>query len=238
MFDALTAENLLYALLGGILPPLLWLWFWLKEDRHPEPRKALVFTFFAGMAVVPVAFVAEHAVLLAEKTLGIEKTAGGLIILLFLWAFIEEILKYLAARYSALKRINFDEPVDALIYLITAALGFAAFENVRFLVKSFDVGVMSGLITSNMRFIGATLLHISTSAIVGASIAFSFFHKENRRRNVIGGLFIATVLHFIFNYFIINSNGGSILKIFIPLWIFIIVIIFLFEKVKRIKSSR
>ena len=41
------------ALLGGITPSLLWLWFWLKEDRcAPEPKGLIALSFFAGMAIV------------------------------------------------------------------------------------------------------------------------------------------------------------------------------------------
>jgi len=89
--------------------------------------------------------------------------------------------------------------------------------------------------TSNLRFIGATLLHTACSAIVGASIAFAFFHKEKMKYNVIGGIILSTLLHFTFNYFIINGGGENILKIFLPLWLGIIIIIFICEKVKRLK---
>lgn len=250
MAEFLTAENLLYALLGGVLPPLLWLWFWLKEDRHPEPRKILIMTFLAGMGAVPLAFMAERLVLSLMKWSGAGVAGTGFIVLLLSWAFIEEILKYLAAKYAALKKKSFDEPVDAMIYLITAAIGFAAMENVLFLIKSFEAGAAVGMAAGNMRFIGANLLHIAASSIVGASLAFSFFpsrdasadgvarSKNRKRGNLIAGIFIATLLHFIFNYFIINNNGGSVLKVFIPLWLSIVVIIFLFEKVKKIKESR
>ncbi len=238
MADSITSTTLVFALAGGILPPLLWLWFWLKEDRHPEPRSILALTFVFGMVAVVVAVFFEKAFFLTEKWLGIEKTGGGLILLLLVWALTEEVLKYLAARFAALKRKSFDEPVDALIYLITAALGFAALENVLFLLKAFDLSVMSGLATTNLRFFGATLLHTATSGIVGASIAFSFFHKENMKRNIMGGLAIATILHFIFNYSIILNNGESMLKIFIPLWIVIILILFIFKKVKAIKNNQ
>lgn len=238
-FLEFNSSNLFFALALGILPALLWLWFWLREDPHPEPRSILILTFIAGMAAVFLAFFLEYAVLKSFEKINIEKTLFGSVIILFLWALIEEVVKYLAAKHTALENPNFNEPVDALIYLITAALGFAALENVFFL---FDIcekgGMLSGLITGNLRFIGATLLHTATSAVVGASIAFSFFHKEDRRRNVVGGVILATILHFIFNYFIIKIEGVNVLKIFIPLWIAIIAIIFIFEKVKRIKSSQ
>lgn len=239
MAGNITPENLLYALLGGVLPALLWLWFWLKEDsRRPEPRGVLIATFFAGMAAVLFALVMEHSLFIGEKWLGIEKAFWGTALLLFLWALIEETLKYFAAYFAALKKKSFDEPVDALIYLITAALGFAALENTLFLLQAFGISQMSGLITTNLRFLGATLLHVATSGIVGASIGFSFFHKEDMKRNVVGGIAIATILHFIFNYYIINGSAGSVLKVFIPLWIVIIFVIFLFERVKRIKKEK
>lgn len=230
-------NNLLFSVGLGVIPVFVWLWFWLKEDLRPEPKFILLLTFFMGMIAVGLAFVFENGILIIGQALEIEKTAIGFGIILFFWALIEEILKYLAAKHAALKRPCFDEPIDAIIYMITAALGFAALENFFFLLNVFEAdGILTGFITGNLRFLGATLLHTATSAIVGASIAFSFFHKENRKRNVIGGIAIATILHFIFNCFIINIEGTNILKVFIPLWIAIIVIIFIFEKVKRIKK--
>ena len=44
-------------------------------------------------------------------------------------AYIEEAVKYLAAKTSALRSKAFDEPVDAMVYLVVAALGFAAPQN-------------------------------------------------------------------------------------------------------------
>jgi protease PrsW len=157
--------------------------------------------------------------------------------MILIWAFAEEFLKYLAASKIAMNKPSFDEPIDAIIYMITAALGFASLENVLFSIKSFlSTGLVFGFITSNLRFIGATLLHTACSAVVGASIAFCFFHGEKRKYNVAGGIILATILHFVFNYFIINSGGENIIKIFLPLWLGIIVIILICEKIKRIKS--
>lgn len=236
-FLEINGNNLLFSLCLGVIPVLVWLWFWLKEDINPEPRSALLLAFFMGMATVGMAFILENAIFIIGEKLNIEKTALGFTIILFFWALIEEILKYMAAKHAALKKPCFDEPIDAIIYMITAALGFAALENFFFLLNIFEAdGILTGFITGNLRFLGATLLHTATSAIVGASIAFSFFHKENRQRNIMGGIALAAILHFIFNYFIMKIEGVDILKVFIPLWVAIIVIIFIFEKVKRIKK--
>ena len=70
---------------------------------------------------------------------------------------------------------------------------------------------------------------------MGVSIAFSFFHKEHRHRNIWGGIILATLLHGAFNAFIIQgATGTAILKTFSIVWALIILLIFFFEKVKRI----
>ena len=58
--------EIIFAISGGILPALIWLWFWLKEDLHPEPKKAISLTFFFGMLMVPAAFVLEKALMKLE----------------------------------------------------------------------------------------------------------------------------------------------------------------------------
>jgi len=221
------------------LPALLWLWFWLREDLHPEPRRILLLTFTAGMVMAIVALFLEQGtnVLITKWFVFLPKWLFS-VILLFVWAAIEEIAKYIAARRAALRLSSFDEPVDALIYLITAALGFAALENILFLLKVFGGhGMLAGLITGNLRFLGATLLHVISSAIVGASVAFSFFHKEKLMRNVLGGLLFATILHTLFNFFIINSGDTNLFKILIPLWLAVVILFFIFEKIKGLKNN-
>ena len=236
MAPALTSSSLAAILLGGFLPTLLWLWFWLKEDPHPEPRKTLVISFLLGMAAVPAVLLAEYLFYLAAVKLGIAGEGEiKSIFLLFGWAFLEEGAKFLTAWWADLKRSVYDEPVDALIYLITVALGFAALENVLFLSNLAKEGLSASLITADLRFFGATLLHTVTAGVMGVSIAFSFFHKEHRHRNIWGGIILATLLHGAFNAFIIQgATGTAILKTFSIVWALIILLIFFFEKVKRI----
>jgi RsiW-degrading membrane proteinase PrsW (M82 family) len=40
--------NVLFALLLGLLPGLVWLVFFLREDEHPEPKKMIAGAFIAG----------------------------------------------------------------------------------------------------------------------------------------------------------------------------------------------
>jgi RsiW-degrading membrane proteinase PrsW (M82 family) len=231
-YPAKDTANVFGAVLGGILPALVWLWFWLQEDKtHPEPKRIIFLAFFLGAFGVPFAIFFEKLAL---------DQIGGITFILFLsWAVIEEVLKYLAAILSGLRSEYFDEPIDAVMYLISAALGFAAIENVLFLFSVIsDEGLTSAFITGNLRFIGSSLLHVATSALVGFSIAFELCESKWKKRiyHTIG-LLTAILLHTAFNYLIMNSNEKYLFDIFALVWGVIIVIIILFERVKKMRYS-
>src|SRR3989344_2453152 len=187
-------QTLLFALLGGFLPALLWLWFWLKEDsRCPEPRHVILFAFFAGMAAVPLVLPLERA--------AISYFSGS--VLLLVWALIEEVAKYLLAFILVLRRRDLNEPIDAVLYMITVALGFAALENTFFLLSPLiDQNITNSILTGNLRFLGATLLHTLSSALVGAAIALAYYKKDRvvKFSYLLTGLVLATTLHTFFNF--------------------------------------
>src|SRR3989344_644465 len=165
-------ETIIYALLGGILPALVWLAFWLREDyKHPEPRGLILRTFFFGMLAVIL-------VLPFQKMVD-ALIPGMTVVTILLWVVLEELFKFGAAYLGGLKSVEDNEPIDPIIYMITAALGFVALENTLFLFGSL-VGkdIIGGLITGNLRFIGASLLHVVSSGIVGFSLAFSFYKSK------------------------------------------------------------
>ncbi|KKT56099.1 MAG: hypothetical protein UW81_C0011G0019 [Candidatus Giovannonibacteria bacterium GW2011_GWC2_44_9] len=220
-------DLLVYIVLAGtlaFLPSLFWLWFWLKEDDHPEPRREILLVFLAGMLGVVVAIILENsffsANLLFQKFFGYSVFWFS-IFNIFVFAFLEEITKTAAAFFTAIRSKYFDEPVDAMIYMVAAALGFAALENILFLGESLKIGVTQSVMVSAFRFINALLIHVSATAIIGSAFAFSFFHKERRLRELFVGLFFATLLHGFYNFFIINNIGAGALN---QIWITLLVI--------------
>jgi protease PrsW len=201
------------ALVFGFLPPLLWLWFWLKEDIHPEPKREILVVFFAGMVSVLAAIVLESV--FYEMGGFIQKIAilGFIsfhVVTLIVFAFIEEIVKAAAAFFTAFKTPLVDEPVDAMIYLVTAALGFAALENALFIAETVKAGIHQSILVSAFRFSNAVLIHISASSIVGAGFAFSFFHRKRRPVEVFFALIMATFIHFLYNFFVLGSEGSVV----------------------------
>ena len=226
-----SAETFLWALVGGILPAILWLLFWLREDsRAPEPRRLIAKTFIAGMLAVIVA-------LLAEKIMQNFLTSGSFITIT-LFALIEEVSKFGAAYFVALKTKENNEPVDSMIYLITAALGFAALENSFFLLEPLNDGnILGGFITGNLRFVGSSLLHVIASGIIGVFSAYAFCELNFRKRAILGlGLILAVILHAFFNFFILKS-GSNLFTVFGFVWMGVIIIILFFERIKRINQT-
>ncbi len=218
----------------GVIPAIIWLWFWLKEDKkNPEPKRFIFLTFIAGMFS---AITARYISFGLINFLAIGPELGFFSILLF--ASTEEITKYLFAYFSALKRSFDDEPIDAVIYMITVALGFAAMENTLYLWNIFGAGeIYQGIIIGNMRFIGATTLHIASSGIVGMAIALSFYKSRVKKIiYLLTGIILASALHMVFNFTIINDGGGNIFKVFIIIWLVIMFLLIFFEKIKKLKK--
>ncbi len=218
----------------GILPPLLWLcFFWLREDQaRPEPKKVIALVFFLGMLMTIPATLAEKFAL--------RYLLQGSFLMILAGAFIEEVVKFAAAYGGAMWHNKaFDEPIDAMIYLITAALGFSAMENVLFFFASLQTStILAGLTSSANRFIGATMLHTLSSAALGAFIGFAFYQSSFiKEKRLVFGLILATLLHTMYNELILlNASGSSqsFMMTFGMMWVGIIVILFFFEKIKSI----
>lgn len=215
-----------YAFVGGILPALIWLYFLLKEDaRCPEPRSLIIIALFVGMLAVPLS--------LPFETFFANLLEPGLPVIVA-WAAVEETMKYLLAALFVLWRRSVNETIDLVIYMITIALGFAALENVLFLVGPFMEGrILDGLVTNHLRFIGSTLLHVVASSIIGFALALAYLRTRPVRALYASvGLMLAIALHALFNFLIIAPDGTHTLTAFFVVWSGAIVFFALFEILK------
>ena len=228
----ISTETALFAFLGGVLPAMIWLYFLLKEDsRCPEPKTMIMLAVIAGALSVPLVLPLERLAILALP-------AGVPVIIA--WAAIEETIKYGLAALVVLWRKSVNESVDMVIYMLTVALGFAALENVLFLIAPFSGGnILEGLLTGNLRFVGSTLLHVVASSTIGFAMAFAFM-KPRWIRTIYTtiGLILAIALHALFNFLIIDGNGSYTLFAFFVVWSGAVVFFALFELLKYIRYHR
>lgn len=166
-----------------------WLWFFIRYDRHPEPLWLLVRTFGWGVFAWLVSATFEA---------NFEAWWSWPLLLLFLSAVTEESFKMLATS-SAMAEPPFDEPMDGLVYAVTAALGFAYAENL-----TYALGFGSGVAAWHM--LVTTLAHALFSAPQGYALGKYYLLGRSWWRSQ--GLLLSVFLHLAFNALLLDESGS------------------------------
>jgi RsiW-degrading membrane proteinase PrsW (M82 family) len=215
--------HFLWGASGLVISTGLWVWVLRRYDRlEPEPLKVLLRVALWGgfMSVIP-AFVCNT---LADHFLGL----GGFVndlsrrislpLALTSAVFIginEETWKFLATLRLVRKIPEFDEPIDGMIYGMTVALGFAAIENLEYMVL-FGPGVLVA------RSLLSVPVHLACAVIWGYGLARARFISKPKGYfpAALPYLLAAAGVHAAFNFFIFLRTW-TILLVF-PLLLFIV----------------
>lgn len=224
----------------GVLPSFVWLLFYLKKDKHPESNGMILKIFIYGMLSALPAIFLEFGFFEITRNLESARLISFLNIFIGV-AFVEEFLKYLVVKGKALDHHECDEPLDIMLYMVIAGLGFAALENVLVL---FSLGpavlLKETLAVSLFRFLGATFLHTLSSAFLGFFMALGY-NSLNKWRTplLIFGLAVATILHGFYNFFVMQLSSEGERALIVPVLILLGLAVFMtigFAKLKSMKS--
>ena len=237
-------SNIFFYIILAVLPGLIWLLYYLRKDGLPEPRRQIIKVFVAGMLVCIPVVIFEMLLLAELKTIDLPQKTYLVVKGIFVIALIEEIFKYVAARYSVMKSSEIDEPIDIPIYMIVAALGFATAENVIVFCNQKFLMMSDPLILALGRFLSSTLLHALASGTIGLFIALAFYQTKWRRTLVSIGFIIAIATHAFFNFFMessiiketTNEWGNSALYSLLIVLILFVVLSFLLKQIKKLKG--
>jgi RsiW-degrading membrane proteinase PrsW (M82 family) len=200
-----------------ILLSIAWLVFIRRFDRaHPEPVWLIAVTFALGAFSTFPAGLAELLLVRLSPWLDPRVvTFGGQLFALPL-AFVvftvvvgmcEEGAKMLGASF-AVRRPEFDEPVDGIVYGIVSSLGFAAAENIRY----FAVARLSAPIVIARCFMSVPA-HMFFGAIWGYALGARLVEKKPR---VLLFLVLAAAAHGLFDA-LLSVDGGAMLAVFLNL---------------------
>lgn len=195
----------------AILPSFIWLFFYLKEDIHPEPKSWIWVVFILGIAIAPFVLFLETLLrnFITLTDLGAPET---LLVIVLVAPLIEEVAKYGIVHLALNKNLILDEPVDGMIYLIVAALGFAGIENVFAVFNYASLApenfLAQSIYLTALRFVSAVALHAFASAIAGYFFAKYYFAPKRHVWHILQGLFYAIALHGIYNLLIIRMQNG------------------------------
>jgi len=117
----------------GLAPSIIWLLFYLRKDAHPESNRMIIKIFFFGLlSALPAVFL-EVGIFQEFNRLALPSIFITILNVFIGVALVEEVLKYLVVRGKVVKSPELDEPLDLMLYMIIAALGFAALENILIL---------------------------------------------------------------------------------------------------------
>ena len=180
------------AIVLTVLPIMVLLRYFYTRDICREPRTALVKTFLLGLLVtipaIPLSLGLSAILLLFSP--------GPLLAALYdafvVAAVPEELLKLLVIVLYCARRVSFDEPMDGVVYGATAALGFAALENVLYVVSG-------GLAVALVRSVTAVPMHAIMGAVLGHYVARARF-GGGRRIDAWKGLGIAVLMHGLYDF--------------------------------------
>lgn len=172
---------------AAVIPSVILLWYFYSRDKYPEPPRVVFATFVLGvLTVIPVLLFAVPVMSFigrVENPLAFGASVG------FLAAAIpEEFFKFLVIYYYCMRHSEFDEPMDGLVYGVTASLGFATLENVLYVSSG-------GLVVAIVRAVSAVPMHASLGAVMGYYCGQAKFQPGNRRRLLFLAWFVPMLLH-------------------------------------------
>lgn len=205
----------------------IWLYLIYRYDRfEPEPVKLVIFIGAAGglLSAIPSAFLNTAAASVlgigdyVSGVNGAEASGNSVFLFSIFVGFNEEIWKSFVSVMILKKLDEFNEPIDALIYSMSIALGFAAFENVSYTVAG-GFGVLF------VRSLTAVPLHAGLASIWGSGIARAKFDKKNGRYffTIIPYVFAAALLHALYNYMQLINSDNSVSFIVALIFVFFII---------------
>ena len=174
---------------AALLPVfVLAIYIW-RKDAQPEPFVWLLRAFLAGVAICfPVAAV-ENFISSSLFANGTPTTLFGTTVNAFLVAAVpEEGAKLLALWLILRKNPYFDERFDGIVYAVFVGLGFAALENLLYVIQAGDEWVT----VSVMRALLAVPGHYAFAIMMG--YYYTMYHFVRRTPLNALKIFLAPVL--------------------------------------------
>ncbi len=206
-----------YILYLSFIPAILWILFFYHQDKYEkEPIKLVAITFLAGCLSVIPALVVE---LVLEKaiTFNLPFSPFRILVMMIMVGFTEEICKFIAVKKAAYDTPDFNEPMDGIVYSVTAAMGFAFVENIMYMLKfRATSGLLGAYSIGVLRALYSMFAHATFGVIMGSYLGRAKFEKDKTISLFVKGIVLAALVHTLFNFTLaINNNALGVFLLFI-----------------------
>lgn len=207
--------SLLLLALAPILIVIIYIY--IKDKYEKEPKRLLLISFLLG-GIVSI-FITTILYGVFNVTLPI--TDNFSVSQQFIQAFVvvgfsEEFSKYIIVLLFAQRRKEFNERFDGIVYAVMVSMGFAATENVLYVLEG-------GASTAILRAFTAVPAHATFGILMGYFMGKAKFSKNRILLNLTG-LFLAILFHgaydfFLFIDFIPGIWVGAFISLFIAIFL-------------------
>ena len=189
-------------LAAAILPAaMLWLYIW-KKDSQPEPTSWLVKAVLLGIGICIPVVIVEIGIEMFLYSVGIVPTnlVGTTMQAFVVAAIPEEAFKLLALWLILRKNPYFDEHFDGIVYAVCVGLGFAAIENVFYIL-----GEEEWMSVAISRALLAVPAHYAFAILMG--YYYSVYHfVDHSTKNAIYILLVPVMVHGIYDTIVFSAS--------------------------------
>lgn len=213
-------ESILFLIASALIPPLLLLGIIYRMDKiEQEPPALMMGLFVRGVLAMFPILVLE---LLADQF--IDFFPWSTLVYLFLAyfcipGFIEEGVKYRVLVKRTWNDPNFNYRFDAVVYAVFVSLGFAAVENVLYVLTN-------GFATAVVRAIFSIPGHAMFGVVMGACLGTAKWMESHRQFEQAASLrkkafLLPAVLHGLYDFLLVGF-GGIFYLYFIGLVVYVV----------------
>jgi RsiW-degrading membrane proteinase PrsW (M82 family) len=194
-------------LLASLAPVFIILFYIYFRDKYEkEPLGLLVKSLLAGVLIVLPVLFAERLLMALMPPMGKIGTAAYQAFVVA--GFTEEAFKFLALYLLVWRSPSFNEKFDGIVYSVFVSLGFAAVENVLYVMDG-------GMQTAMVRALTAVPAHALFGVTMGYYLGIARMYEELKKPYLLRALFFPILLHGIYD-FILMVEIGWLLLLFIP----------------------
>lgn len=186
--------NLLILSLAPVVIIAAYIYF--RDRYEKEPLRLLLFAIVAGgLTVIPILFLEQFLSSFTSLFYGLLAAAWKAFVVA---AFSEELFKYAALYLLIWKSPEFNEKFDGIVYATYVSLGFAAVENILYVMDG-------GLSTGIMRAITAVPAHAVFGITMGFYFGLAKFYEKERTNLKIKALAFPILLHGIYDFILFTG---------------------------------
>lgn len=189
------------------------LYIYIKDKYEKEPIRLLVYNFLLG-AIVSV-IITTLLYILIDIPLPLtnqDSISEQFIKAFFVVGLSEEFSKYIIIRYYSQPNEEYNEPFDGIVYAVMVSMGFAATENIMYVLQG-------GMEVAIVRAFTAVPAHATFAILMGYFMGKAKFSKNRIVLNLTG-LFLAVLFHGAYDFFLfIDFVPGIWIGAFLSLFI-------------------